>query len=44
MTEAARKLVHETNTPSQSSRAPIFLTDSRIESEVILPTTKSSDS
>ena len=44
ITEAARKFVHDTNTPSQSSLAPIFLTDSRIEFGVILPTTKSSDS
>ena len=44
MTEAARKFVHETNTPSHSLCAPIILTDSRIEFEVILPTTKSSDS
>ena len=38
MVDTARKFVQETNTPSQSSRAPIFLIDSRIDSEVIRPT------
>ena len=42
--DATRKFVQETNTPSQSSRSPIFSIASRIDSGSIRPTTKSSDS
>ncbi len=43
-TEGARKFVHDTNTPYQSSLPPIFVTDSRLEFGVVLPIPKSSDS